>query len=57
MCELMEKERLAGWEEAEIMLLKKYMRKHRVSYDEAFDALDIAEERYGVYLEKIEQKE
>ena len=69
MCELMEKERLAGWEEgrvegreqgweqAELMLLKKYMKKHRVNYDEAFDALDIAEERYGVYLEKIEQKE
>ena len=65
MCELMEKERLAGWEEGreqgreqtELMLLKKYMKKHRVSYDEAFDALDIAEERYGVYLEKIEQKE
>ena len=65
MCELMEKERLAGceegreqgWEQAELMLLKKYMKKHRVSYDEAFDALDIAEERYGVYLEKIEQKE
>ena len=65
MCELMEKERLAGWEEGreqgreqtELMLLKKYMKKHRVSYDEAFDELDIAEERYGVYLEKIEQKE
>ena len=46
-----------GWEQAELMLLKKYMKKHRVNYDEAFDALDIAEERYGVYLEKIEQKE
>ena len=44
-------------EQTELMLLKKYMKKHRVSYDEAFDALDIAEERYGVYLEKIEQKE
>ena len=44
-------------EQTELMLLKKYMRKHRVSYDEAFDELDIAEERYGVYLEKIEQKE
>ena len=44
-------------EQKELMLLKKYMKKHRVSYDEAFDALDIAEERYGVYLEKIEQKE
>ena len=44
-------------EQTELMLLKKYMKKQRVSYDEAFDALDIAEERYGVYLEKIEQKE
>ena len=44
-------------EQKELMLLKKYMKKHRVNYDEAFDALDIAEERYGVYLEKIEQKE
>ena len=44
-------------EQTELMLLKKYMKKHRVNYDEAFDALDIAEERYGVYLEKIEQKE
>ena len=44
-------------EQTELMLLKKYMKKHRVSYNEAFDALDIAEERYGVYLEKIEQKE
>ena len=57
MCELMEKERLAGWEQAELTLLKKYMKKHRVTYDEAFDALDIAEERYSVYLEKIEQNE
>ena len=44
-------------EQKELMLLKKYMKKQRVNYDEAFDALDIAEERYGVYLEKIEPKE
>ena len=54
---LSERVMLFKTEQKELMLLKKYMKKHRVSYDEAFDALDIAEERYGVYLEKIEQKE
>ena len=54
---LSERVMLFKTEQKELMLLKKYMKKHSVSYDEAFDALDIAEERYGVYLEKIEQKE
>ena len=54
---LSERVMLFKTEQKELMLLKKYMKKHRVNYDEAFDALDIAEERYGVYLEKIEQKE
>ena len=54
---LSERVMLFKTEQTELMLLKKYMKKHRVNYDEAFDALDIAEERYGVYLEKIEQKE
>ena len=54
---LSERVMLFKTEQKELMLLKKYMKKHRVNYDEAFDALDIAEERYGVYLEKIEPKE
>ena len=54
---LSERVMLFQTEQTELMLLKKYMKKQRVNYDEAFDALDIAEERYGVYLEKIEQKE
>jgi len=37
--------------------IRKYEEEPIIFYNKHFDALDIAEERYGVYLEKIEQKE
>ena len=76
MCELMEQERLAGREEgrqegreegrqegqelAVLKMLEKYMLKHDVDFDEAFDSLkdlmDLPEDQYLEYREKIEER-
>ena len=45
-----------GQEETELKMLERYMQKHDVDFDEAFDDLDLLEERYLEYRDKIEER-
>lgn len=45
-----------GQEETELKMLERYMQKHDVDFDEAFDDLDLPEERYLEYRDKIEER-
>ena len=49
-----------GKTEERLKMLERYMLKHNVDFDEAFDSLkdlmNLQEEQYPVYLDKIEQR-
>ena len=45
-----------GREEERLKMLEKYMLKHDVDFDEAFDDLDLPEDQYLEYRDKIEER-
>ena len=45
-----------GQEETELKMLERYMQKHDVDFDEAFDDLDLPEDQYLEYRDKIEER-
>ncbi len=45
-----------GREEERLKMLEKYMLKHDVDFDEAFDDLDLPENQYLEYRDKIEER-
>ena len=45
-----------GREEERLKMLEKYMLKHDVDFDEAFDDLDLPEEQYLDYRDKIVER-